>query len=257
MCSGLAPLNWLSPRTERQAHNNNHSAADDLDNIFDELRHFPDGDKDFDCDRIQRTSTPECKRQSPYQEETLASDLAAAFEELLQIDKKYHRKEHSKRYVSSSSPEDKVEGNVKASVQRFEDILAKTVSQSHRWRGEGYQRSEVRLTAETGHLVWKKPRGTLELVIGEGDKTKAFRCYLDPQNSGVKLSHLNNDGLLEMVLDGTESPRCSRSERRVTNQIGLKENYFRFESYEGHVRLLLDPLLDSKWDFFKMNYVIL
>lgn len=83
------------------------------------------------------------------------------------------------------------------------------------------------------------------------------RCYLDPQNSGVKLSHLNKDGILELVLDGTEGPRSSRSERRISNQVGLKENYFRFHSHEGHVRLLLDALLDSKWDFFKMNYVIL
>lgn len=134
--SDLAPTNWLSPRTQRQAHDNNHSAADDLENIFDELRHFSDGDKDFDCERIQRTSTPECQRLSPFQEQTPTSDVAAAFEDLLQIDEKYRHKVPSKRHMRSASAEDKVRGNVQASVKIFENFLAKPVSQSHRWRGE-------------------------------------------------------------------------------------------------------------------------
>ncbi|XP_069119249.1 uncharacterized protein [Argopecten irradians] len=135
-----------------------------------------------------------------------------------------------------------------------------TIAKPNRWVGYGYFVGTAELTSDTGHLLWVRPRGDLQVIFRYADTGQDFKCFVDPQYTGVKLSQRKPDGELTVILDGKESPGDSSSNHRVASVTRYPpQNNFKLESYLGRIELLLQAVRNDtipNTQRFKFNFTL-
>ncbi|OWF38404.1 uncharacterized protein LOC110466360 [Mizuhopecten yessoensis] len=132
-----------------------------------------------------------------------------------------------------------------------------TVAKPNRWVGYGYFVGTAELTSDTGHLLWVRPRGDLQVIFRYADTGQDFKCFVDPQYTGVRLCQRKPDGELVVILDRKESPQHS-------HQVSSRTRYppqsnFKLVSYLGRIELILQAVKDNSSpnsQRFKINFTM-
>ncbi|XP_033735593.1 uncharacterized protein LOC117324073 [Pecten maximus] len=135
-----------------------------------------------------------------------------------------------------------------------------TIAKPNRWVGYGYFVGTAELTSDTGHLLWVRPRGDLQVIFKYANTGQDFKCFVDPQYTGVKLCQRKPDGELTVILDGKESPQHSNSCYHVQSVTRYPpQNNFKLVSYLGRIELILQAVKNDTLpnpQRFKINFTM-